>query len=232
MRWTLQVTASQCAKLEFQQSSTGVPKMNNNVISIDLAKNVFQVCVLNEHRVPTLNKKVTRANLLKVVAKLEPHRIVMEACYSSNYWGRVFQALGREVKLIPPHQVKPFVVGNKNDSNDALAIAEASFRPKIVFVPVKTVDQQDLQSLHRIRDRLIKSRTALANQMHGLLSEYGVVIPVRLSSLRREVPFIVEDAENSLSTVARSFVNELYRELDPLVPEGVQLVERDDAIGQ
>jgi transposase len=126
--------------------------MNNSVISIDLAKNVFQVCVLNEHHVAVLNKKVRRRDLLKTVTKLEPNRVVMEACYSSNYWGREFQNLGKEVGLIPPHHVKPFVVGNKNDANDALAIAEASFRPKTVFVSVKTLDQQDLQSIHRIRD--------------------------------------------------------------------------------
>lgn len=187
--------------------------MNNSVISIDLAKNVFQVCVFNEHRVPVFNKKVSRAKLRETVMKLEPNRIVMEACYSSNYWGREFQNLGRDVGLIPPHQVKPFVVGNKNDVNDAVAIAEASFRPKTVFVPVKTIDQQDLQSLHRIRDRLVTGRTAAANQMRGLLSEYGVVIAERLASLRKEIPFVLEDGDNQLSVTARSFVSELYEEL-------------------
>lgn len=187
--------------------------MNNSVISIDLAKNVFQVCVLNEYRVVVLNKKIKRQDLLKTVSKLEPNRVVMEACYSSNYWGREFQSLGKDVGLIPPHHVKPFVVGNKNDANDAVAIAEVSFRPKTAFVSVKTLDQQDLQSLHRIRDRLLKSRIALTNQIRGLLAEYGVVLPISHSVLRKELPFVLEDAENKLSIIARSFISDAYEEL-------------------
>ena len=187
--------------------------MNSNVISIDLAKNIFQVCLFNEHRMPIINKKVTRANLFMTVMKLDADRIVMEACYSSNYWGREFQALGKKVDLIPPYQVKPFVVGNKNDANDAVAIGEASYRPKAVFVPVKSISQQDIQSLHRIRERAVKTRTAVANQMRGLLSEYGIILPKKMSVLRKEVPFVLEDAEQPLSTTARSFIADLYDEL-------------------
>ena len=119
--------------------------MNSNVISIDLAKNIFQVCFFNEHRMPIINKKVTSANMIKTVMKLDADRIVMEACYSSNYWGREFQALGKKVDLIPPYQVKPLVVENKNDANDAVAIGEASYRPKAVFVPVKTISKEARQ---------------------------------------------------------------------------------------
>jgi transposase len=187
--------------------------MNSNVISIDLAKKIFQVCLFNEHRMPIINKKVTRANLFMTVMKLDADRIVMEACYSSNYWGREFQALGKKVDLIPPYQVKPFVVGNKNDANDAVAIGEASYRPKAVFVPVKTISQQDIQSLHRIRERAVKTRTAVANQMRGLLSEYGIVLPKKMSVLWKEIPFVHEDAEKPLSTIARSFISDLYDEL-------------------
>jgi len=187
--------------------------MNNSVISIDLAKNVFQVCVFDEHRKPIFNKKVTRAKLLETVMNQKPNRIVMEACYSANYWGREFLKLNRSVGLIPAYQVKPFVVGNKNDSNDAIAIGEASYRPKMVFVPVKTIAQQDLQSLHRIRDRLVKARTAVANQMRGLLSEYGIVIAKKIAVLRQEVPWVLEDPDQPLSEVARSFVADLYDEL-------------------
>ncbi len=187
--------------------------MNNSVISIDLAKNVFQVCEFNQYHKPTSNKKVRRANLLDSVRKLKPTRIVMEACYSSNYWGREFKEMGYVVDLIPPHQVKPFVVGNKTDHNDALAIAEASFRSTTVFVPVKTIEQQDIQSLHRIRDRYIKSRTAVANQMRGLMSEYGVIVEKRIAVLRREVPYILEDAAQPLTVIAREFVADLYDEL-------------------
>ncbi len=187
--------------------------MNNSVISIDLAKNVFQVCEFNQYQKPTSNKKVRRAKLLDSVRKLKPTRIVMEACYSSNYWGREFNKMGYVVDLIPPHQVKPFVVGNKTDHNDALAIAEASFRSTTVFVPVKTIAQQDIQSLHRIRDRYIRSRTAVANQMRGLMSEYGVIVEKRIAVLRREVPYILEDAAQPLTVISREFVSELYDEL-------------------
>jgi transposase len=202
--------------------------MNNSVISIDLAKNVFQVCEFNRYHKSTFNKKVRRNKLLDTVRQLEPKRIVMEACYSANYWGRVFESMGYDVNLIPPHQVKPFVVGNKNDHNDALAIGEASFRDTTVFVRIKTLQQQDMQSLHRIRDRFIKNRTAIANQMRGLLSEYGIIIERRLAVLRKEIPFILEDAEQPLTVIAREFTSTLYEELrryDELIAEKDQLIK-------
>ena len=186
---------------------------NNSVISIDLAKNVFQVCLLNRQNKITTNKKVRRAKLLETVLSLGAKRIVMEACYSSNHWGRLFQQYGFQVDLIPPHQVKPFVVGNKNDHNDAIAIAEASMRPKATVVAVKTLAQQDIQSLERIRDRLIKTRTALANQLRGLLAEYGVIVEKKVAALRSNIPLILEDAENALTPISREFISNLYEEL-------------------
>jgi len=137
----------------------------------------------------------------------------MEACYSAHPWGRVIQEMGHAVKLIPPYQVKPFVIGNKNDHNDAIAIIEASQRPKASFVPVKTLAQQDIQSLQRIRERLMKHRTATSNQLRGLLAEYGVVLPKGLSYLRKDVPFILEDPEQPLTEVARRFIHQLYGEV-------------------
>jgi transposase len=186
---------------------------NNNLISIDLAKNVFQVCLLNEHNKVLFNKKVRRAKLFKTVLMLDATRIVMEACYSSNHWGRLFQNHGYKVDLVPPHQAKPFLTGNKNDQNDVIAIAEASRRPKATFVAVKSLEQQDVQSLDRIRDRLVKGRTAVANQLRGLLAEYGVIIEKKIALLRREIPFVLEDAENQLTVVSREFIYELYQEL-------------------
>ena len=187
--------------------------MNNNVISIDLAKNVFQVCLFNSHRKPKTNIKVKRAKLLDTVRNLDANVVVMEACYSSNYWGREFQDMGYTVKLIPPHQVKPFVVGNKNDHNDAIAIGEAYYRPKATFCLVKSLDQQDIQCLYRIRERHIKSRTAISNQLRGFLAEYGIIIEKRISAIRNEVPFILEDASNKLTAMARTFISGLYEEL-------------------
>lgn len=126
--------------------------MKHSVISIDLAKNVFQVCALDEAKKVMFSKKYKRSQLLSAFRQFEPTRVVMEACYSANPWGRAIQELGHDIKLISPYQVKPFVVGNKNDHNDAIAIAEASLRPKTTFVPVKTLEQQDIQSLQRIRE--------------------------------------------------------------------------------
>lgn len=99
----------------------------------------------------------------------------MEACYSNHYWARLFTEMGYNVKLIPAQHVKPFVRGNKNDHNDALAIAEAVQRPSIKFVPIKTTEQQDIQALHRIRQRIVRQRTGLVNQTRGILSEYGII---------------------------------------------------------
>lgn len=114
----------------------------------------------------------------------------MEACYSSHYWGRCFQAIGHRVKLIPAQHVTPFVRGNKSDRNDALAIAEAASRPNLRAVPIKSVEQQDIQCLHRLRERYLAQRMGLINQTRGLLSEFGIVAPQGLSafsSLLREV---------------------------------------------
>ena len=187
--------------------------MNYKIISIDLAKHVFQICALDSHHKVKLNKKVSREKLLDTLRQMEPTLVVLEACYSAHPWGRAIEKLGHTVKLIPPYMVKPFVIGNKNDHNDALAIAEAALRPKVRFVPVKSLEQQDVQSLQRIRDRLIKQRTATANQIRGLLAEYWIIIPKGLSQLRSLVPDIVEDAEQPLTFTARRFTPRLYEEI-------------------
>ncbi len=187
--------------------------MKQNTISIDLAKNIFQICVMNSENKIITNKKVTRNKLLDVLRHFEPTTVVLEACYSAHPWGRAIEGLGHHVKLIPPYQVKPFVVGNKNDHNDAIAIIEASRRPKATFVPVKTLEQQDIQSLQRVRELQMKHRTAIANQLRGLMAEYGVIIAVGIGHLRKQVPHILEDAENSLTSIARNFIHRLYREL-------------------
>ena len=147
---------------------------NHTVIGIDLAKTVFQVGVMKKGKV-TSNRQVKRASLHSLMANREPSTVAMEACYSSHYWAREFERYGHTVKLIPAQHVKPFTRGNKTDANDAVAIIEASFRPNLRFVPIKTTHQQDIQSLHRVRERLVRSRTGLTNQTRGLLAEYGIV---------------------------------------------------------
>lgn len=146
-----------------------------NVIAVDLAKNVFQVCgMTTDHRV-IFNKPLRRQELAAFMAQQPAVEVAMEACYSSHYWGRCFQAMGHRVKLIPAQHVTPFVRGNKSDRNDAVAIAEAACRPRLQAVPVKAVEQQDIQCLHRMRERYVAERTMLSNQTRGLLSEFGIV---------------------------------------------------------
>ena len=188
--------------------------MKSVLTGIDLAKNVFQVCAVNQTGKVISNKKVTRAKLRQTISQLEPTTIAMESCYSAHYWGREFEQMGHKVNLIPAQHVKPFVQGNKNDANDAIAITEAAVRPRIRFVPIKTIEQQDIQMLHRIRQRHVDDRTALVNQMRGLLSEYGIVMAKSWRRLKMELPTVLEDAENQLTPLGRECMHSLYEELN------------------
>lgn len=183
------------------------------LLSIDLAKSVFQLCGMDKNHHVLFNKKVSRNQLIQSVLEIKPDTIFMESCYSANYWGRQFESLGFKVKLIPPQHVKPFVKTNKNDQHDALAICEASLRPGIHFVPVKTTEQQDLQSMHRIRQRLIRDRTSLVNQIRGLLSEYGVIITRSYRVMKTQLPLIIEDMSNQLTFLMREMIGDLNQEL-------------------
>ena len=140
----------------------------------------------------------------------------MEACGGSHYWAREISKLGHEVRLMSPQFVKPYVKSNKNDFNDAEGICEAVSRPTMRFVAIKSVEQQDIQALHRIRQGIVKTRTAQANQIRGLLGEYGIVIPQGINWVRRRIPEILEDGENGLTARFRGWLSELYQELDAL----------------
>jgi len=171
--------------------------MKYKTITIDLAKNVFQVCGVNEHIKPQFNKKLKRNELLEFMRQQSPTTVVMEACYSSHYWGRELAKLGHDTKLIPAQHVTPFVRGNKNDHNDAFAIAEASQRAHIRFVPVKSEHQQEISCLHRIRERLVKNKTAMSNQARGLLSEFGVVFPCGHKALLSGLSSVIDNPQYS-----------------------------------
>lgn len=171
--------------------------MKLRTITIDLAKTVFQVCGVNKHIKQQFNERLKRDHVLDFMRQQVPTTVVMEACYSSHYWGREITKLGHDVKLIPAQHVTPFVRGNKNDHNDAFAIAEACERSHIRFVPIKTELQQEICCLHRIRERLGKSKTALSNQSRGLLSEFGVVFPLGHAALINGLTSVIEDTERS-----------------------------------
>ena len=199
------------------------PKMEVTTLGIDLAKNVFQLHGVDVHGKIVLQKKIQRRYLLEFMVSLPPCLIGMEACGGAHHWGREFQRLGHAVRLIPGQFVKPYVKSNKNDANDAEAICEAVARPNMRFVPVKTIEQHDLQAMHCVREQIIKSRTALANQIRGLLCEYGLVIPQGIEKVRKAIPLIAEDAGNVLTDMARSLVWSLYEALVGLDERLVQV---------
>lgn len=182
-------------------------------IGLDIAKNKFQVHGVDKNGKDVFNKQLNRKNVLRFFANLSVCKVGLEACGGAHYWAREIEKLGHSVGLISPRQVKPFVINNKTDAADARAICEVVGRPSTRFVTVKTIEQQDLSAWHTIRERLIKNRTALANQIRGLLSEYGIVFPKGMNNVRKHLPEIIEDRDNGLSIVARDFFSDLYLEL-------------------
>ena len=187
-------------------------------VGVDLAKNVFQVHGVDCNEKPVWQRKLSRAQWLKVLQEtVEPGCLIgMEACGSAHHWARKLQAKGFTVKLIVPQFVKPYVKSNKNDANDAEAICEAMGRPNMRFVAVKTVAQQDIQAVHRIRAGLIEQLIAKANQIRGLASEYGLVAPKELRHLRRAIPHWLEDADNGLSARFRRLLHGLKQDMATL----------------
>lgn len=185
-----------CAKMErgtYHQPRQEETEMNITTVGMDLAKNVFHIVGLDAHGHEKMKKRLSRNQVLKHFANLPACMVGMEACASSHYFARELRKLGHEAKLIPPQYVKAYVRGQKNDTNDARAIAEAVRVPSMRFVTVKTVAQQDVQSLIRLREGAINARTAAANRLRGLLGEYGLVRAKSLSALRRALPEILED---------------------------------------
>jgi transposase len=190
--------------------------MNIKRIGIDLAKHVFQLHGVDSHEQPVLKKKLKREQMLSYFRDIPPCLIGMEACSGAHYWARELQKLGHTVKLIAPQFVKPYVKANKNDANDAEAICEAVSRPSMRFVAIKSMAQQDLQALHRIRSQLVSQRTEKVNQIRGLLAEYGLVVGQRIECLRKALPDVLEAAENGLSSDFRVLLAGLRQDLQVL----------------
>ncbi len=182
-------------------------------IGIDLAKNSMPVYGVDAQGRQALSKKVPRGKLSAFMVNQPPCLVAIEACGSAHHWARVFRDCGHEVRLIAPQFVKPFVKSNKNDAVDAEAICEAAQRPNMRFVAVKTIEQQDIQAIHRMRSLSVERRTAQVNQVRGLLLEYGIEIPQGRAALMRRLPEILEDAENGLSERFRAALNGLLEEL-------------------
>ena len=193
-------------------------------VGVDLAKNVYQLHGVDRSGKTVWKRRLKRHQWFKVLLdKAGPGCVIgMEACAGAHHWARQLQSRGYAVQLIPPQFVKPYVKSNKNDAKDAEAICEAMSRPNMRFVTVKTVEQQDIQATHRIRAELITQRTAKANQIRGLVAEYGLVAPKHLRSLRAAIPCWLEDAENGLTGDFRSLLQGVWEDLRAL----------DDRVGE
>ena len=196
--------------------------MKITTVGIDLAKNVFQVHGIDERGKAVLRKQLRRAQVAVFFGNLPPCVIGMEACASAHHWARTLQRFGHTVRLMAPQFVKPYVKTNKNDVADAEAICEAVGRPNMRFVPIKSIEQQAILSVHRVRQGFVKARTAQANQIRGLLGEFGLVIPQGIYNVAKRVPEMLEDASNELPVPFRHLIDRLtehLKELDRQVKE-------------
>lgn len=194
-----------------------------NIIGVDLAKNVIQVSVVSRGNRELQNKSLTRKKFAEFLGRHQPSLVAFEACATAHYWARVSQRHGHEVKIIPAKAVAPFRQGHKTDSNDALAVAEAASRPNVKLSPLKSVDQQSLQSIQRSRELLVQNRTGLSNHVRGLLMEFGIVIPQGWSALHQHIPEILEDGENELPDLYRPTLQLMWRRLCELRDDIKQL---------
>lgn len=204
----------------------------NPTIAIDLAKNSFQVCKMNRQGKIEYNRSINRKALIELLGKHEPVLVAMEACAGSHYWGRLARKHGHQVKVIQTRFVKGLQIKQKTDKNDANAIAIAAQLDQIQSCIVLTEEEQGLQSLDRVRSLQVEQRTALINQIRGLLLEFGIVIPQGWSSLAKALPDILEDAENNLPSIFRQTLhmqsnmlrcyNEQIECYDKLISESVR----------
>jgi transposase len=182
-------------------------------IGLNIAKQVFQVHGADKSGRQILRRKLKRAEVSRFFSEIPPCLVGIEASGSAHHWARLLGGFGHTVRLMAPQFVKPYVKSQKNDANDAEAICEPVTRPHMRFVPQKSIEQQDLQCLHRVRSRLVGCRTQLINQIRGLLAEYGIVLPQHPGQVRRGLPTVLEDAENQLTGFSRDLFRSLYEEL-------------------
>jgi len=200
------------------------------LVAVDLAKRCYQVGAIDEHGKLLYNRRYSPAKFALAMQQLEPTVVAMEACAAAHYWGRRLKALGHEVRLVPPQHAKAFRRVHKSDAHDTLSIAEAAQRPGIHFVPVKTIAQQDLQVLGRMRERLVAQRTALVNQARGFAREYGVSFAQRRDVLMAQLPCALADASNELSAIAREALSELLAQIRQIDAQLKALMQRLTAL--
>src|SRR5262252_1558365 len=216
------------ATISLQETSPMKPEMS--VLGIDIAKRLFHAIGMDERGTIVFRKRLSRHDLIPFIAKLPPVRIGIEACGGAHYWARRFREYGHEVKHMAPQFVKPYVKSNKNDSRDAEAIAAAVTRPTMRFVPIKDVAQQDIQALHRVRERLMGERTALVNEVHGLLHEYGIVLPKGVAKFRQAVVGKLEADKDKLTALSQEMFWKLVEEFVALEKQLAYYQEKLEAL--
>jgi transposase len=187
--------------------------MDITTVGIDLAKHVFQIHGVNSRGKILIRKQLGRGQVERYFANLPPCLVGMEACASAHHWARRIQAFGHTVKLMAPQFVKPYVKSNKNDAADAAAICEAVGRPSMRFVPIKNVEQQSVLALHRVRQGFVKARTAQANQIRGLLGEFGLIVPQGIAYIALRVPALLTEAAGELPGAFRQLIDRLLEHL-------------------
>ena len=181
-------------------------------IGIDLGKTTFHLVALGERNKILVRRKFSRSQLLAYTANLPASLIGLEACAGAHFMGAALREQGHQVRLIPAQFVKPYRKSNKNDFIDAEAIAEAVTKQNMRFVQIKTQEQLDWQAMHRVRDRLVQRRTALINEIRGFLLERGLTFAARPIYLRKNLPTVIEDAEQNLSSHLRWLLDRLWQE--------------------
>ena len=200
--------------------------MKNRTIAVDLAKNVFEIGISTRPGRVDKTYRLSRVKFLDFFAKQEQSTVVMEACGSAHHWGREFEKLGHKVVLISPQYVTPYVVRNKTDRADVKGILEAYRNSEIHPVPIKTIAQQQLTALHRIRSTWIQSRTKRINMVRGLLREFGFVIPMGARNLVPGVMGLIEDADTDIPPVVREMFHQVCGEIRELESR-IQSVEHE-----
>lgn len=187
--------------------------MKHTTIAVDIAKSVFEIAVSDRPGRVSERHRLSRAAFLKFFAERQPATVLMEACGSAHHWARQIGGLGHRVQLLPPHRTRPYVTGNKTDQADAKGLLEARRNEQIQAVPVKSVDQQAVSALHRLRSAWLAARTARINTVRGLLREFGIVIPLGSKRVTPRVQELLEDAESGIPDSLRPALNEARCEI-------------------
>jgi transposase len=190
--------------------------MNTTTVGVDLAKNCFQLAEADERYRIQRRARLTRMRFSIFMSNHPKCLVVMEACGSAHYWARQLQAMGHEVKLLPAQYVRAYVKRNKTDAVDAMALIEASRNDELKPVPIKTVEQQGVQQLHRMREQCKISRNSRVNLLRGMLREYGIDVPVGIKRGMAAVREALEIADNGIADTVRPYIQELLQEIQEL----------------